>query len=301
MKSDVFYWVLNLSVHGSLVCLLLLLLRRVRRLPRRAVYPLWIGAALRLTVPFAPAVPWSFLHLLKQLGARTVRPPSDWLERFPAANVIQAADSYFPVVYRTDVLKTLFETCALIWLIGVAACLLTMTALYVMSRMALRDATPLRPGVWASDKVVSPGLFGILHPKILVPPGTEGKLLDYVERHERIHRRRLDNLWRVAALTVCCLHWFNPLVWLCLKAFFADMELSCDEAVLRALPDDSKKEYAMSLLSVAKGQDLFVSAFGGATLRLRVERVLSYRRLSAAAGIAFSMLTGALLATLAFG
>ena len=79
------------------------------------------------------------------------------------------------------------------------------------------------------------------------------------------------------------------------------MELSCDEAVLRALPDDAKKEYALSLLSVAKGQDLFVSAFGGATLRLRVERVLSYRRLSAAAGIAFSMLTGALLATLAFG
>lgn len=301
MKSDVFYWVLNLSLHGSLVCILLLLLRRVRRLPRRAVYPLWIGAALRLTVPFAPAVPWSFLHLLKQLGARTVRPPSDWFDRFAAVNAFQAADSYFPVVYRTDVLKTLFETCALIWMIGAAACLLTMTALYAMSRMALRGAKALAPGVWCSDKVVSPGLFGIVRPKILVPPGTEGKLLDYVVRHEQVHRRRLDNLWRIAALTVCCLHWFNPLIWLSLKAFFADMELSCDEAVLRTLPDGARKEYALSLLSVAKGQDLFVSAFGGATLRLRVERVLSYRRLSLAAGIVCSMLVGALLATLAFG
>ena len=75
MQSDVFYWVLNLSIHGSLVCLLLMMLRLIRTIPRRVIYALWIGPALRLTVPFAPAVPWSFMALLKRLGARTVTLP----------------------------------------------------------------------------------------------------------------------------------------------------------------------------------------------------------------------------------
>lgn len=79
------------------------------------------------------------------------------------------------------------------------------------------------------------------------------------------------------------------------------MELSCDEAVLRKLPDDARKEYALALLSAAKGTDLFVSAFGGAKLRLRLQRVLSYRRLTAGAAIVFALLAGAVLSLLAFG
>ncbi len=92
----------------------------------------------------------------------------------------------------------------------------------------------------------------------------DGPLLDYVEAHELVHKRRLDNLWRCIALLFCCVHWFNPVVWHCLRLFFADMELSCDERVLRKLAPKERKDYAMALLSVAEGRDLFVSAFGGA-------------------------------------
>ena len=301
MKSDVFYWVLNLSLHGGLVCLLLWLLRLIRPIPRRTIYPLWLGAALRLTVPFAPAVPWSFMALIRQLGAREVAPPASFPMYVTTVNSIQAAQSYYPITYRTDALKELFETCALVWVIGALACLLTVAALYVMTRLELRGAAPLQKGVWSSERIVSPGVFGILRPRIIVPPGTEGKLLDYIVLHESIHKRRLDNLWRLLALTICCLHWFNPAVWFSLKLFFADMELSCDEAVLKKLPEGSRKEYALSLLSVAEGTDLFVSAFGGAKLRLRLERVLSYRRLTAGAAIIFALLAGAVLSLLAFG
>ena len=299
MKSDVFYWVLNLSLHGSLVCILIWLLRLLRPIPRRVIYALWIAPALRLTLPFAPSLPWSFMGLLRRLGARTVTLPGG--ERIHTTNVIQAADSYFPITYKTDALQGLFETCALIWAIGAAASLLTMAVLYGMTRAELRGAKPLRPGIWISEKVVSPGLVGILRPRILVPPGMEGQLLDYVEAHERIHRRRLDNLWRCLALGICCLHWFNPAVWFSLKLFFADMELSCDEAVIRKLPPRERKAYATALLSVAAGRDLFVSAFGGAKLRVRIERVLSYRRLTLGAALACAALTGAVLVVLASG
>lgn len=301
MRSDVFYWVLNLSLHGSLVCLVIWLLRLIRRIPRRVIYVLWLAPVLRLTMPFAPSLPWSFAGLLRTLGARAVTVPGYSVKRIAATNTVKGADSYFPITYRTDALRGLFETCALIWIIGAAACLLTGIALYVMTRKELRGAKPLRSGVWVSEKVVSPGLVGIIRSKILVPPGMDGQLLDYVEAHERIHRRRLDNLWRCLALGICCVHWFNPVVWFSLRLFFADMELSCDEAVIRKLAPADRKGYAAALLSVAAGRDLFISAFGGAKLRVRIERVLSYRRLTIGAALAFAALTGAVLAVLAGG
>ena len=305
MKSDVFYWVLNLSIHGSLVCLLIWLVRLIRVIPRRVIYALWIGAAVRLTLPFAPSQPWSFMEILRQLGSRTVTvPDAGALPRglnLQGLNSVQAAEGYFPIAYKTDALKGLFEACALIWAIAAATCFLTMTVLYVITRLELRDAKPLRPGVWVSEKVASPGLVGVLRPRILVSPGMEGKLLGFVEAHERIHRHRLDNLWRMLGLLICCVHWFNPVVWFSLKLFFADMELSCDERVVRRYSAAERKDYALALLSAAKGTDLFVSAFGGAKLRLRVERVLSYRRLTVGASIVFILLTGAVLTVLASG
>lgn len=299
MKSDVFYWVLNLSVHGSLVCLLIWALRAIRRIPRRLIYLLWLGPLVRLTIPFGTSLPWSVIGLLRRLGARTVTIPA--FKFFQATNSLQAAESYFPIVYRTDALQGLFETCALIWCIGAAACILTMAALYWMTMRELRDAQPQADGVYTSEKVTSPGLVGVLRPRILVRPGTEGKLLRYVLAHERVHKKRLDNLWRLIALTVCCVHWFNPVVWYSLKLFFADMELSCDEAVTRRLADPERREYALALLSAAQGRDLFVSAFGGAGLRLRVERVLTYRQLSAGAAVVFAVLTAAVLTALISG
>lgn len=300
MKSDVFYWVLNLSIHGSLVCLLIWLLRLIRPIPRRALYLLWAGAGLRLLLPFASALPWSFMGLLRQLGARTVTLPApSGSPGLVTANCVQAATDYFPIRYQSDALQSLFETCALLWAIVATACFLTMAVLYVLTRWELREAKPLRPGIWVSERVLSPGLVGIWKPKILVPPGMNGKLLDYVAAHERVHRRRLDNLWRLLALLICCVHWFNPLVWLSLQRFFADMELSCDETVVRTYPAENRKEYALALLSVAKGRDLFVSAFGGAKLRLRIDRVLSYRRLTLGASLACVLLAAAILTALA--
>jgi beta-lactamase regulating signal transducer with metallopeptidase domain len=299
MKSDVFYWVLNLSIHGSLVCLLIWALRAIRRIPRRLVYLLWLGPLVRLTVPFGTSLPWSVMGLLRRLGSRTVTIPAsgDWV----TTNTLQAADSYFPIVYKTDALRGLFEACAMIWCIGAAACVLTMAALYWMTLRELRDTKPLGDGVYASEKVASPGLVGVLRPRILVPQGFDGKLLRYVLAHERVHKKRLDNLWRLIALAVCCVHWFNPVVWYSLKLFFTDMELSCDEAVTRRLSGPKRREYALALLSAAQGRDLFVSAFGGAKLRLRVERVLSYRRLSGGAAVVFAALTAAVLTALISG
>lgn len=101
---------------------------------------------------------------------------------------------------------------------------------------------------------------------------------------------RGDNLIRLLALLTICVHWFNPLAWLFLKLLFADLELACDEAVLRKCEERQRKEYAHSLLSSVEKRSVFASFFGGAKIRLRVENILSYKKITAISAVGFAAL-----------
>lgn len=329
MKSDIFYWVLNMSLHGGLVCLIVLALRKLPRLPRTFVYALWLLPALRLCLPVGLRGRWSLMALLTKLGTRQVSlpaqtpmpqepvlihapledaaadsgffvmaaPPLDEERGLYIANSVGVAESYFPITYRSNVLTEVFETAALVWAIVGAACLLAALILYLSTWQELRHARRAE-GYWRSDRVTAPALYGIFRPRIILPEGIPATALPHILRHERVHARRRDNLWRCAAVLLCCIHWFNPLCWLCLKYFFTDMELACDAAVLRKMEPEARKDYARALLDAARPRSVFVSAFGGAKIRLRVETVLSYRRLTAAATAAFVLLFGVIAATL---
>lgn len=288
MKSDVFYWVLNMSLHGSLLCLIVLLLRRIRRLPRGFVYGLWSLPFLRLVLPVGLNSPLSIMRLLEKMGTRRVT-TYDLPIPYSAMNSVHFAEGYAPVTYETNVLTGTMETLALIWLIVACACALAAAILYLCTRDELRELQP-REDYYLSGSVTAPALYGVLRPKILLPLGTPEEVLPYILLHENVHRRRWDNLWRAVAILTCCLHWFNPLCWLSLKYFLQDMELSCDATVLKKLGEEEKKSYALALLETAQRRSLFVSAFGGASLRLRVENVLAYRRLTLLSAIAFAAL-----------
>lgn len=101
--------------------------------------------------------------------------------------------------------------------------------------------------------------------------------------HENVHRKRLDNLWRALAVAAACVHWFNPLVWLMLRSFFRDMELSCDETVLKhgKYGSEGSKAYASALLQFAGNRSIFApSAFGSSGVRVRIVNVLNYKRMT---------------------
>ena len=168
---------------------------------------------------------------MQRLGTVTFHGLGNGLE-VQAVNTVRAAEDYFPIVYQADGLRSLLETCALIWTVVAVACLLTLTVLYVLTRLESGDGREIQKGVWASEKVAAPGLVGVVRPRILVPDGMRGRVLDFVMAHETAHRRRLDNLRRILALLVCCVHWFNPIVWWSLKRFFEDMELACNETII---------------------------------------------------------------------
>ena len=294
MLGEVFYWLFNMSLVASLAGLIMLGLRAIPRLPRRYACWLWLIPMVRMWIPVGMGSHWSLMTLISKLTTRTVV-VWEWDDMsFAFTNVVMAANSYFPVTYRINLLDELFRTVAVIWLAVAAAILIAFAVLYVTTKRELRDAVCLRENIYLSDKVTSPALYGILRPRIILPLGWESKDdLSLILAHEKAHARHGDNLWRVIAFVTAAIHWFNPLTWMFLRIALSDMELYCDERLLKHLDVDGKKAYAHALVNGAQSiheQALFASAFGGAKIRVRIDRILNYRRLSIGAVVCFTAL-----------
>lgn len=290
MPSDIFYWVLNMSILGSVTGFIILLLRRIRILPRFGVYLLWMLPFIRLWMPLGFANKYSLLSLISRYATKTIVvweavPGSS---EFSMTNSIQAAESYFPIVYKTDLLKDIFSIAGIVWAIVAAAAILCSVVLYLFTKSALKGSEHIKGNIYRSNKVLSPAVYGIFKPKIILPENIVHADLNYILKHERIHIRRKDNLWRAIAIITVCVHWFNPFAWIFLKCFFADMEFACDTKAIKNFNEEDKKSYASALLSCSTGKTYYASAFGGAKTRLRIENILSYKKLTLFSGVCFT-------------
>lgn len=182
----------------------------------------------------------------------------------------------------------LFTIGGCIWLIVALALLLSFTVLYAITMHELKDVQPIegRKGVFVSGRISSPALYGIFQPKTVLPERMRSdEQLDLILLHEETHRKRGDNLWRILAFMLIAVHWFNPLGWFCLKRVLEDLELACDESVLSRLGENGRKAYATALLGEAENKTVFAAAFGSAPLRIRIDRILSWKRISLLSGV----------------
>ena len=291
MLGDLFYWILNMSIAALICGVPVLLLRLVKRIPRRAVCILWLIPYLRMCIPVWLTGRYGLMTLLSRFTTKSVavREIGDGLSA-TYMNHVMAANTYFPITYKVDLLENLFGTASVIWLTVALALILTFAIIYISTLREMRDAQPYKDGVYISDKIRTPAVYGILKPKIVIPYRMKDGNLRYVILHERAHIRRMDNLFRLLAFTVTAIHWFNPMCWLFLKLLLTDMEIACDESVLTRCGVEETKEYARALLSSAEKANVFASAFGGAKIRMRIENILSYKKLSALSVVAITVL-----------
>lgn len=281
MLQEIFYWVFNMSITAALTGVLIMLVRLIKKIPRRLMVFLWAIPFLRMTVPFGLNSPYSLMALLSQISTKTIivyQPTEDLA--FSMMNSVMAADTYFPITYKVNVLETIFSVASVIWIVVSLAILLMLAVTYFTTLYEIKDSTYLRENIYLSEKIISPAVYGIVKPKIILPASYKDRDIDLIILHEKTHIRRLDNLWRMVAFVIVAVHWFNPLCWLFLKGFLADLELSCDEHVLAKLGDARAKEYALSLLESGQGTTVFASAFGGAKIRTRIENILSFKKLT---------------------
>ena len=293
MLQEVFYWIFKMSITAALTGILVMLVRMIKKIPRRIMVFLWLVPFLRMTVPLGLNSPYSLMTLISKITTKTIvvfQPTEDI--SFSMMNSVMAANTYFPITYKVNILDDIFGVASVIWIIVSLAILLMLIIIYFTTIHEIKDSTHLKDNVYLSEKVTSPAVYGIIRPRIILPLSYKDKDIELIIQHEKTHIRGLDNLWRMIAFMVVAVHWFNPLAWMFLRALLADLELSCDERVLVKLGVDRSKEYATALLECRQGPTVFASAFGGARIRTRIENVLSFRKLTWISLVAFVALIG---------
>ena len=288
MLSEVFYWLFNMSISASVAGIIILITGRIKKLPRRLVHMFWAIPFLRMWIPIGITSKYSLMELISRFTTKTVV-VYDGVLNFAMTNHVMAANNYSPITYKVSILDKLFRTASIIWIIVAAAIIIATLVLYFITKTELQDASHLRDNIYVSDRISTPATYGIFSQKIIIPKGYERQDLYYILAHESVHIHRKDNLWRIVAVISASVRWFNPFIWLFLKKFLEETELACDERVLAECDKDEKKSYALALVGCAESKNVFASAFGGAKIRVRIDNILSYKKLSAIAIISLTV------------
>lgn len=284
---------LNMSLTASVAIVLVLLLRlMLKRLPKALSYALWGIVLFRLLCPVALPSEVSLFGLLNapttQSGSRMEYIPSDLVHTayprvtLPVPGVSAAVNRALPQgeeQLAADPLEAPVSIATYVWLAGVLAMGVYAVASYLRLRGQLLTASPLRENIYLSDDIGTPFVMGLLCPKIYLPSSLDAREQPYIILHEQYHIRRLDHLAKAFAFAALCLHWFNPLVWLAFAFAEKDMEMSCDEAVIRKLGDGVRADYAESLLNLSTGRRFGVPlAFGEDDTKSRIRNLATRKK-----------------------
>lgn len=300
MTGEIFYWVFNMSIVATVTGFVIMLLRLTKPLPKRMVFVLWTIPFIRFVVPIGIGSKYSLMQLLNDLSVKTVVVYESRLvpsTQLSMTNSIQYAKAYFPITYKTNLLEDIFNISSMVWITFALFFAVILIFVYIKTMLNTKSVVHLKDNVYVSKKASHPAVYGIINPKIIIPEFCKDDI-ETILSHEKAHIKRCDNLWRAVSLITAVLHWFNPFVWLFLKCFLEDMELSCDETVIKNMSVDQKKVYAHSLLNTAEKRMLFSSPFGGANLSSRIENVLSYKKLSLFSSVCFVILSCMIFYTL---
>ena len=254
MSDKIFFDVVNMSITGSFAILIIILVRLLlRKAPKVFSYTLWFVAFFRLLVPF------SFESVLSILPFNTMPLSTDmlYIETPCVETGIKVIDNVINPVVATEIFGSsinvyqAFTFCGkIIWYIGVFIFLLHTIRSYFKLKEKLQNAVLLRDNIYITQTISTPFAIGLRNPKIYLPNNL-ASTQEYVIAHERAHLSRHDNLAKVIGYAILVLHWFNPLVWIAFKLFVTDMEMSCDERVIRKAKTDIRKEYSQSLLDLS--------------------------------------------------
>lgn len=272
------------SLGGTLFIFVVLLLRLLfkERLPRTAFAALWLAAIFRLLcpvkIPFAASI-WGFMEQEAAIDAEPVS--------------ISAGTAYSSM---QEPVESSLSYMAIVWAV-IAVCLLSgVFILYMRSIREGRKAREIQRGVYVCKELVSPRVCGIFRPRILLPEDVSRELLPYILLHERIHIQRLDNLWKLLALIAAAIHWFNPAAWILVVLLGRDLEVSCDEWVLRRLGQEERSCYALSLIDIAERYERrspLVCGFSRNPLEERIRCIMTRKKSIAAICAAAVMVLGA--------
>ena len=282
-----FLKLLNLSLTASWICLAVLLVRLLlKKAPKAISCALWALVGLRLLFPFSIESMLSLIPSAEPLPEDMLLSPTPTINSgIPVINEVvnpvisgslapTPGDSVNPMQVITTV-------AGYVWVIGMVAMLVYILASYLRVRRKVTEAIKIEGNVYECDHVNTPFILGVIRPRIYLPSSMNEADRAFVIAHEQAHLRRLDHVWKPLGFLLLTVYWFNPLLWLGYILLCRDIELACDEKVIRQLGTDIKKQYSEALINCSVPRRAISAcplAFGEVGVKGRIKSVLNYKK-----------------------
>ena len=285
MLEILFLQVLNMSFTAGVVIVFVMIARLLlKKAPKVFSCALWSVVLFRLVCPFSFESVFSLLPTKIDPIAQDIVYAQIPKIDTGMISINQAVNAVLPpgsLQNSVNPLQIWLFAGSFLWLLGIIILLTYSLITLIRLKGRLRGAMPVQNRIFLSDAIDTAFVLGVFRPKIYLPGNLSEAQQRHILLHEQTHIKRLDHIVKLVSFFALCVHWFNPLVWIAFFASGKDMEMSCDEAVIKQLGYNVKKEYSASLLTLATGRRIVGGtplAFGEGDTKSRISHVLHYRK-----------------------
>ena len=285
--NELFLKIINMSISASWLVLAVLILRFVlKKAPKWINVLLWGIVAIRLICPF------SFESTLSLIPSAETIPLNIGMDTTPTINsgISAINNAVNPIISQSNtpmagasvnLLQITIGIYEYIWIFGMIALALYTAISYWRLRRKVDTAVRYKDNIFQSENVSFPFVLGIIKPRIYLPFKMNGQYLEYVVAHEQAHICRKDHWWKPIGFLLLMIHWFNPLMWLAYVLLCRDIELACDEKVIKELGNEQRGDYTQALVACSVNRRMIAAcplAFGEVSVKERVKSVMNYKK-----------------------
>lgn len=292
LLENIFKNILDMSVTASYVAIVVIAIRfAIRKAPKGFSFALWIAVLFRLVCPISFISKLSLFNFINRDGFRkidgaskniTVNNTISNISTSQASNNNVAEHTVDNLVDNTQGFEINFtQIAAILWLIGIQVLIVYFIVSYIKTHSRIKMATLYGENIYESDQIDTAFVFGFFIPKIYIPTNVTEQEKIYIIEHEKVHLRRKDYLIKIIAFLLLTVHWFNPIMWISFMFMTRDMEMSCDEKVMKNLGEDIRADYSYSLLNLAvnRGNTFNVPiSFSENSIKSRIKNILNYKK-----------------------
>ncbi len=285
--SDLFLKIVNMSISASWLVAAVLILRLVlKKAPKWVNVLLWGIVAVRLICPFSFESALSLIPSAETFPEKIISGPSFDVQTgiTPIDNRINdyLGDRYFEgVTVPTNNGNNVMTILTIVWIIGILLLVAYTVISYWRLHREIDTAVRYKDNIFQSENVSSPFVLGLIKPRIYLPFKLDGQDMEHVVAHEQAHIRRKDHWWKPLGFLLLTIHWFNPLMWLAYVLLCRDIELACDEKVIKRLSNEQRADYTQALVACSVNRRMIAAcplAFGEVGVKDRVKSVMNYKK-----------------------
>ena len=285
--NELFLKIINMSISASWLILAVLILRLVlKKAPKWVNVLLWGIVAVRLICPFSFESALSLIPSAETFPEKIISGPSFDIQTgiSPVDHRINdyLGDRYFEgVTVPANNGNNIMTILTIVWIIGILLLVAYTIISYRRLHREIDTAVHYRDNIFQSENVNSPFVLGIIKPRIYLPFNMNGQNLEHVVAHEQAHIRRKDHWWKPLGFLLLTIHWFNPLMWLAYVLLCRDIELACDEKVIKELGNEQRADYTQALVACSVNRRMIAAcplAFGEVGVKERMKSVMNYKK-----------------------